>query len=129
MGSGATSDPPQVIVNNFQHLNGMKGDPVVMNHFEPPVGWPRVHAECEYRQPLRFEDEVEIHMLVSEKKSKSLSYIFKFRKLNSPIPMDIARGSLTVVCVTKQADGRMAAAHIPKAFADKIEVAPAELLA
>ncbi|MDB6123909.1 MAG: thioesterase superfamily protein [Pedosphaera sp.] len=104
------------------------GYSVVMNHFEPPVGWPRVHAECEYRQPLRFEDEVEIHMLVSEKKSKSLSYIFKFRKLNATIPMDIARGSLTVVCVVKQADGRMAAAHIPKAFADKIDVAPAELL-
>ncbi len=55
-----------------------------MNHFETPVGWPRVHAECDYRQPLRFEDEVEIHLLVSEKKSKSLSYVFKFRKLNGP---------------------------------------------
>ena len=41
----------------------------------------------------------------------------------------VARGSLTVVCVTKQADGRMAATHIPKAFADKVEVAPTELLA
>src|SRR5208282_4886865 len=104
------------------------GYSVVMHHFEPPVGWPRVHAECHYRQPLRFEDEVEIHMLVSEKKSKSLSYIFKFRKLNCPAPVEVARGSLTVVCVTKLADGKMAAAHIPKAFADKIEVAPAELL-
>ena len=78
------------------------GYSVVMNHFEPPVGWPRVHAECDYRQPLRFEDEVEIHMLVSEKKSKSLSYVFKFRKLNGPEPLEVARGSLTVVCVTKQ---------------------------
>ncbi|HZQ47261.1 MAG TPA: thioesterase family protein [Verrucomicrobiae bacterium] len=108
----------------FRHL----GYSVVMNHFEPPVGWPRVHAECEYRLPLRFEDEVEIHMLVSEKKSKSLSYVFKFRKLNGPEPVEVACGSLTVVCVTKQPDGKMAAAHIPKEFADKIEVAPAELL-
>lgn len=104
------------------------GYSVVMNHFEPPVGWPRVHAECEYRLPLRFEDEVEIHMLVSEKKSKSLSYVFKFRKLNGPEPVEVARGSLTVVCVIKQSDGKMAAANIPKEFADKIEVAPAELL-
>ena len=37
--------------------------------------------------------------------------------------MQVARGSLTVVCVTKQADGRMAATHIPQEFADKIEVA------
>src|SRR5580704_13662426 len=50
---------------------------------DPPVGWPRVHARCDYKSPLRFEDEVEIHLLVSEKKSKALSYIFRFRKLNA----------------------------------------------
>ena len=105
------------------------GHSVVMDQFEPPVGWPRVHAECEYRQPLRFEDEVEIHLLVSAKKSKSLSYVFKFWKLNGPAREQVAHGSLTVVCVTKQADGKLTAAHIPKAFADKIEVAPPELLA
>jgi YbgC/YbaW family acyl-CoA thioester hydrolase len=106
------------------------GYSVVMDrHFETPMGWPRVHAECDYRQPLRFEDEVEIHLLVSEKKSKSLSYIFKFRKLNGTAPVEVARGSLTVVCVTKKADGTFASVHIPKAFAEKIEVAPAEMLA
>ncbi|MDB6065056.1 MAG: thioesterase superfamily protein [Pedosphaera sp.] len=105
------------------------GYSVVMDHFEPPVGWPRVRAECEYRQPLRFEDEVEIHLLVSEKKSKSLSYVFKFRKLNGTAPVEVARGSLTVVCVTKSPEGKMVSTTIPKEFADKVEVAPAELLA
>jgi acyl-CoA thioester hydrolase len=104
------------------------GHSVVMDQFDPPLGWPRVRAECEYRMPLRFEDEVEIHLLVAEKKSKSLSYAFKFRKLNGPSPVEVARGALTVVCVTKGADGKLAAAAIPKVFADKIEVAPAELL-
>jgi acyl-CoA thioester hydrolase len=104
------------------------GHSVVMDDFDPPLGWPRVRAECEYRQPLRFEDEVEIHLLVSEKKSKSLSYIFKFRKLNGPAPVEVARGSLTVVCVTKGPDGKFAATAIPKNFADRIEVAPAALL-
>ena len=104
------------------------GYSVVMDHFEPPVGWPRVQASCEYRQPLRFEDEVEIHLLVSEKKSKSLSYIFRFRKLNASAPVEVARGKLTIVCVTHDANGTMKAAPIPKTVADKIEVAPAELL-
>jgi YbgC/YbaW family acyl-CoA thioester hydrolase len=104
------------------------GYSVVMDHFEVPVGWPRVHAACEYRAPLKFEDEVEIHMLVSEKKSKSLTYVFIFRKLNGPAPIEVARGTLTVVCVMKKPDGTMGAVHIPKAFADKIEVAPAEML-
>ena len=104
------------------------GFSMVMNKSDPPVGWPRVHAACDYLHPLRFEDEVEIHMLVSEKKSKSLSYIFRFRKLNASAPVEVARGKLTIVCVTHDANGTMKAAPIPKAVADKIEVAPAELL-
>src|SRR5712671_606383 len=59
------------------------GFSVVTRQVDPPVGWPRVHAQCDYFQPLRFEDEIEIHMFVTEKKSKALSYLFKFRKLNA----------------------------------------------
>jgi YbgC/YbaW family acyl-CoA thioester hydrolase len=108
----------------FRHL----GHSVVMEKFDPPVGWPRVKAECEYRQPLHFEDEVEIHLLVSDKKSKTLTYIFKFTKINGGERVPVARGSLTVVCVVKK-DGKMSAVQIPKEFADLIEVAPAEMLA
>jgi acyl-CoA thioester hydrolase len=107
----------------------MLGYSVVMHHFDPPVGWPRVRAECEYRVPLRFEDEVEIHLLVTQKKTKSLTYTFIFRKMNGRQLEEVARGSLTVVCVTKQPDGSFSATHIPKPFADLIEVAPPELLA
>ena len=57
---------------------------------EPPVGWPRVHAECDFKSPLRFEDEVEVHLLVAEKKSKSLTYQFRFRKLNANPPIEVA---------------------------------------
>ena len=103
------------------------GISVVTRQVDPPVGWPRVHAECDYRQPLHFEDEVEIQLLVSEKKAKSLSYVFRFVKLNASPPAEVARGSLTVVCVLHQ-DGKMRAATIPKAIADKIDVAPPALL-
>src|SRR2546428_8916 len=78
------------------------GFSVVTRQVDPPVGWPRVRAECDFKQPLRFEDEMEVHMLVSEKKSKSLSYQFRIRKLNAQPPVEVARGSLTVVCVTHQ---------------------------
>ena len=104
------------------------GFSIAMDHMNPPVGWPRVHAECDYLQPLRFEDEVEIHMLVSEKKTKSLSYVFRFRKLNAAPPVEVARGRVTVVCVTRDVHGKMSAANIPKTIAEKIKVAPAEAL-
>ena len=104
------------------------GFSVVADHTPPRIGWPRVHAECDYVQPLRFEDQVEIQLLVSEMKSKALSYVFRFRKLNASPPLEVARGKLTVVCVTHEADGKMKATAIPKAVADRIQAAPAELL-
>ncbi len=104
------------------------GFSVVMNQFDPPVGFPRVNAQCDYRQPLRFEDEVEIHLLVAQKKPRVLTYQFRFRKVTGGASIEVARGSLTVVCVTRQEDGRMAATTIPEPFAAQVEVAPPELL-
>src|SRR5215471_1403387 len=88
---------------------------------EPPLGWPRVQARCD------FEDRVEIHLLVREKRSKSLSYAFRLVKTNSAPPIEVARGSITVVCV-RHKDGKMQAATIPQAIAERIDVAPASLL-
>ena len=99
------------------------GFSIVTRDVDPPVGWPRVHASCDYMAPLRFEDEIEIHLLVTGKKSKSLSYEFRFRKLNGDEPIEVARGALTVVCVRHEGD-RMKAASIPAVIAEKIEVAP-----
>jgi len=100
------------------------GFSVVMDKLKPPIGWPRVHAECDYLQPLRFEDEVEIHLLVSEKKTKSLSYLFKFRKLNAIPHIEVARGRLTVVCVTRDSHGVMKSVAMPAIVSDQIQVAP-----
>ena len=102
------------------------GTSVVMQHVDPPLGWPRVRAECDYFKPLRFEDLIEVHMLVKEKKPKALTYVFRFYKLNGTRE-EVARGSLTVVCVSHQ-DGGMRAVEMPPALGDQIEVAPAALL-
>jgi acyl-CoA thioester hydrolase len=104
------------------------GFSVVMPGTDPRLGWPRVHAACDYRQPLRFEDLVEIHLLVTEKRSKSITYTFRFSKLNDAAPVEAARGTLTIVCVAHHPDGGMSAVTIPREIADKIEVAPPELL-
>jgi YbgC/YbaW family acyl-CoA thioester hydrolase len=95
---------------------------------DPPVGFPRVHAECDYKLPLHFEDEVEIHLLVAEIRTKALRYIFRFTKLNAAPPAQVARGSLTIACVGYDANGRMASRAMPQLVLDKIQVAPPELL-
>jgi YbgC/YbaW family acyl-CoA thioester hydrolase len=104
------------------------GFSVATDHVHPPVGWPRVHASCDYKHPIRFEDEVQIHMLVIEKKSKALTYEFRFCKLNAPAPVEFARGRLTVVCVTRDASGQMSAISIPPEISAKIEAAPGDVV-
>ena len=90
---------------------------------EPTIGWPRVAASCEYFRPLKFEDEVELHLRVEKKSEKSITYSVTFRKNGTP---DVcARGTMTVVCCTFR-EGRMQATFIPKDFADKLDVAPPE---
>jgi acyl-CoA thioester hydrolase len=108
------------------------GYSVMLDQFDPPLGFPRVHAACDYKKPLKFEDLVEIHLLVKEKRSRVLSYFFRFSKLaregSGMPPLLVATGVLTVVCVAHWEDGRMEALAIPAELAEKIEVAPAELL-
>ncbi len=105
------------------------GFSVTMPETNPRLGWPRVHAECDYRRPLRFEDLVEIHLLVAEKKTKALTYQFRFRKLDGAAGEEVARGALTIVCVAHRPEGTMSAVPIPAEIAEKIEVAPPALLA
>jgi acyl-CoA thioester hydrolase len=89
---------------------------------------PRVHAACDYAVPLRFEDEVQVRLLVERKGRRSLTYQFRFSRANGAAATEVARGRMTVASVKRQADGSLKAVPLPKAIADKIEQAPAHLL-
>ncbi len=104
------------------------GMSVIMHDGERQVSFPRVHASCDYTKPLRFEDEVEIELILAEKKLKALVYEFIFRRLASrgvsasASAEEVARGKLIVVCVTKDpASGTMKSIEIPPAVAAKID--------
>ncbi|MGO9115580.1 MAG: acyl-CoA thioesterase [Thermoguttaceae bacterium] len=91
------------------------------------VSWPRVHAECKFRAPLSFEDELDVHLLVREKRPKSVTYEFRFCKQDAEGL--VAVGSITVVSVSiDRSTGRMTSIPIPESIDRLIEVAPAELL-
>lgn len=99
-------------------------------HGHDPVsttGWPRVSATCDYRAPLKFEDEVEIHLLVAEVRTRSIRYVFRFRKL--PDRTDIAQGEVVAVCArVEKATGKLAAVPIPDNVRAAIQQAPMKLL-
>ena len=89
------------------------------------IGWPRVRAECEFQQRLRFEDEVEIQLTVRERKSKSITYDFVFRKLGEEPPVEVAQGAVTTVCAALDpSTGQMKAVDIPEAIAGVIDATP-----
>lgn len=89
------------------------------------IGWPRVHCSCDFKHPLMFEDEFEIHMLISAKTGKTMSYQFRFRKDG----IEAARGNVTIVCVQCNEAGEMKSTRIPSEIANLFEVAPADKLA
>ncbi|MFQ5417614.1 MAG: acyl-CoA thioesterase [Myxococcota bacterium] len=91
-------------------------------------GWVRSKAACDFREPLRYEELVELHLLVREKRSKSIEYLFRFRKLE-PSKVEVARGTMVVVCVSKFPDeGRFESMNIPPELDARIEAAPPDLL-
>ncbi len=84
------------------------------------ISWPRVHAECDYRAPLRFEEEFEVRLVVREKRDKALMFDFYFHNPGSE--MEYARGSVTAVCVAiDRAAGTMKAVSIPPSISQRIE--------
>lgn len=92
------------------------------------VSWPRVGADCSFRKPLRFEDTVEIHLLVREKRAKALRYEFILRRVDPEPAEEVARGSITVVCAGKETPSSpYRAMEIPEWISSKIEVAPPEV--
>lgn len=105
------------------------GGSVVMTQFDRPLGLPRVHASCDYKRPLRFEDLVEMHLLVTELKTRSVSYQIRFRRIEPGPAEEVAVGKLTVVCACKGEDGKLQAVPFPAELASQIEIAPPALLA
>lgn len=83
-------------------------------------GWARRNASCDYKQPLRYEDEVELHILVREKRTRSIVYETRFL-LGAD---EVARGTITAVCIEKDAAGELRAVAMPAAVAAAIEAAP-----
>ena len=93
------------------------------------IGWPRVNATCDFVKPLRFEEVVDIQLLVAEVRVRSIRYAFRFWKNAAGERVEIARGSVTAVCASvNTATGKLGAVEIPEAIRAAIETAPAEML-
>jgi YbgC/YbaW family acyl-CoA thioester hydrolase len=73
------------------------------------LGWPRVAASFEFRNPLHFEDEFEVLVRLADVGSRSLRYEHTIVRAD----VVIGSGHITTVCVHKTAGGSMRASEIP----------------
>lgn len=97
------------------------GFSVVDTSRQPPIGWPRVHAECDYKRPLRFEDEFTVHLVVEKRSEKSMTLGFRFLKEDQGQEIEVASGRLVVACVTRDASGVMRGVPIPEDLAAQLQ--------
>lgn len=104
------------------------GQSVLLRGAEEPLGLPRVHADCDYLRPLRFEDLVEMHLLVKEKREKTVTYQIRFWRIEPGPPEEVAVGHVTVVCVGRAPGGALRSRPFPADFAAHLETAPASAL-
>lgn len=97
------------------------------------MGFARGQAECAYRRPLKYEDEVEIQVIVRALMDKSITYECVFRvdgerdAGGGGSQLEVARGRMTVVCVESLPDGGLRAVSIPAEIRGKLEVAGADV--
>jgi len=104
------------------------GTSVVMRQYDPPLGLPRVHASCDYRRPLCFEDVIEMHLLVTELRARTISFQIRFNRLEPGPVEEVARGKLTAACVLRTGTGVLRAVPFPHEIAARIAVVdPARL--
>lgn len=88
---------------------------VAMRHDGAEIGWPRVNVGCEYRGPVRFEDELELRLRVTKVGGKSLSYEVDFLLAGK----SVALGKTTSVCCVLE-DGKMRSVPIPEPVRAKL---------
>jgi acyl-CoA thioester hydrolase len=73
------------------------------------VGFPRVAATCDFKAPLRFEDEFEVHVRVEAVGRRSLKYGFTLRRGDEIL----ATGSMTSVSVERVPEGGVRSVELP----------------
>ena len=84
---------------------------------ESAVGWPRVSASCEYRRPLRFEQEFDVSVSIAEITTRTVRYTGTITS-NGDL---VATAAWKIACVDKQPDGSLRSTEIPATIRERLE--------
>jgi 4-hydroxybenzoyl-CoA thioesterase/acyl-CoA thioester hydrolase len=94
------------------------GTSVIARDEEGLMSWPRVAVACDYRGALKFEDEVEIQVVVERLGEKSVRYGFAFVKEGQ----EVAHGKMTAVCCRIEEGQPPKSMAIPAGIANRLKM-------
>jgi YbgC/YbaW family acyl-CoA thioester hydrolase len=81
------------------------------------IGWPRVAAACEFHRALKFEQEFDVTIRITERTRRTMSYACEMTQEGQ----QIATGMLKIACVSKRPDGSMQSVEIPESIAMRLK--------
>jgi acyl-CoA thioester hydrolase len=84
------------------------------------IGWPRAAASCEFLSPVRFGDEIDVHLRVLRLGRTSLTFGFSLSRDGTPV----ALGRTTTVCAVLNAPQGIQPIPIPEQLRAQLEEAP-----
>src|SRR5262245_26999850 len=73
------------------------------------LGFPRVSASCDFMKPARFEEEIEVHVIIEQVGTKSVTYAHEIRRGADML----AKGKVTAVCIRVGPDRELQSIEIP----------------
>jgi YbgC/YbaW family acyl-CoA thioester hydrolase len=79
--------------------------------------FPRVSASCDFRAPLRFEDEADVEIHVDAIGSRTIRYAASVKRGDAVV----ATGSMTVACIRTAPGAPAGAVDIPREVARALE--------
>jgi YbgC/YbaW family acyl-CoA thioester hydrolase len=81
--------------------------------------WPRIAATCDFKAPLRFEDEFEVLVSIETVSARTIKYAHDIVRSNEPI----CKGTVTAVCVRRDVTGAVKAVEVPADVLERLRAA------
>ena len=84
------------------------------------IGWPRVSCSCNYKAPIRFDEEIAVRVVIERIGAKSITMRHDFFRGETLL----AKGAMKIVSCRFFPDGKMESIFIPSEFRDAFEEDP-----
>jgi acyl-CoA thioester hydrolase len=96
----------------------------IVNHQsgDSTIGWPRVCATCRFESPARYEDIVQVTLMVQRIGVKSLTYDVHFTIGDR----FLAKGTMKTVCCSMERDQPLRSIEIPREYTTELQEYRAE---